>query len=191
MSNSRCTLNMAAVAASAVGNSVTVNLPLTFTTGYGGAKNVYAMAYDIFGQNSGWHSLGSWTVPGGGPPSMVSVAPVSGSGMSQTFAFTASAPGGAATLNDIYVVVESGLTGVNSCYIEYNSLANTVRLAANSGISWPAPAAVGSSTPMSNSQCTLNTAAVTASAVGNSVTVNLPLTFTAGYSGAKNLYAMA
>jgi len=46
------------------GNTLTLNLPMTFLAAYAGAKNIYTYATDVSGaSNGGWQQLGSWTVP--------------------------------------------------------------------------------------------------------------------------------
>ena len=46
------------------GNTLTLNLAMTFKPAYAGAKNIYMHAVDISGTNSGWQQLGTWTVTG-------------------------------------------------------------------------------------------------------------------------------
>ena len=191
MSNSQCSLSPATASSSMSGNNLTVNIPLTFATAYSGAKNVYAMVIDMTGLSSGWQIIGTWTVPGSGAPQAVSVAPASGSGNSQMFAFTVEDPSGAPFIGYVYLLVNASLNGVNSCFVEYNRSANTIRLVNDTGMQWPTPVSVGTGTVMSNSQCSLNTAAVSSSASGSSLTINVPLTFAAVYSGLKNVYAVA
>ena len=87
LQNSQCSLNVATATVVPSGNTLTLNVTLTFKPAFTGAKNVYLHAVDVSGANSGWQQLGTWTVAfTAGTPSTVSVTPSSGSGTSQTFA---------------------------------------------------------------------------------------------------------
>ena len=69
------------------GNTLTLNVTVTFQPAFSGAKNIYLYAVDVSGSNSGWQQRGAWTVTEpAGTPSAVSVTPSSGSGASQSFA---------------------------------------------------------------------------------------------------------
>jgi hypothetical protein len=191
MSNGQCTLNPAMASASASGNNVTINVPLTFASAFAGAKNVYVSAYDVHGHGSGWQNGGAWTVPSLGTPVVVSAAPASGTGTSQTFALTLSDPHGASSVGYVYLLINASLNGANSCFVEYNRAANTIRLAADSGLAWPTPVPLGTGSAMSNSQCTLNTSSASRSMSGNSLVLNVPLSFWPAYAGPKNVFVSA
>ncbi|MBZ5609140.1 MAG: hypothetical protein LAP38_12835 [Acidobacteriia bacterium] len=61
LQNSQCSLNVASATVSLNGNSLTLNLPLTFKPAFAGSKTVYSVALDSAGPWSGWQSRGSWT----------------------------------------------------------------------------------------------------------------------------------
>jgi hypothetical protein len=63
LQNSQCSLNVAATSASMNGNTLTLNLAMTFKPAFAGAKNIYMYGVDVSGPNSGWQQLGTWTVP--------------------------------------------------------------------------------------------------------------------------------
>ena len=126
VSNSQCTLNGAGASVSGSGNQLTVSVPVTFQAAFAGAKNVYVYVDDNANLNSGWQTAGTWTVPSGSaPPSVVSVSPSSGSGLSQTFTFTLSDAAGAAAINDVYVLVNGAFSSASGCFFEYYRPANT------------------------------------------------------------------
>jgi hypothetical protein len=60
--NSQCTVNAAASSVTVSGNSLTVNLAVSFPASFTGAKSVYALVQTAAGVNSGWQVVGSWTV---------------------------------------------------------------------------------------------------------------------------------
>jgi hypothetical protein len=69
LTNSQCTLGAGSTTPS--GNNLTLNLTITFTTAFAGAKNVYMQAVDAASASSGWQTLGAWTVP---PPLTITTA---------------------------------------------------------------------------------------------------------------------
>jgi hypothetical protein len=63
-------VNMASSTVTLNGNTLILNVAMTFSPGYGGAKNIYLWAADAGGANTGWQARGSWNVsaaPGTAP----------------------------------------------------------------------------------------------------------------------------
>jgi hypothetical protein len=62
LSNSQCSINATTTSVNVSGTDLQLTLPVTFASAYGGAKsiNVYAAGSSA---NSGWQTLGGWTVP--------------------------------------------------------------------------------------------------------------------------------
>jgi YD repeat-containing protein len=189
LANSQCQLNLAASSVSTSGNNVTTNLALTFLAGLPGPQNVYMLTYEKSGLNTGWQQMGTWTTSSvsSQPPVPVSVSPASGTGLSATFTYTASSANGGSYIMQMQTVVNSSLTGVGACYVYYNRAGNYVYLLDDSG-GWTQSAYLGSGTNLHNSQCTLNTAQSNAAVSGNNLTLNLVLTFSSGWTGAKNTW---
>ncbi len=192
LQNSQCSLNAAATTVVRNGNTLTLNLSMTFSPAYGGAKNIYLYAADVSGSNSGWQQLGSWTVPAGSGVAAVSVTPSSGFVASQTFALQYSDAAGAPSLQTVWAYFSAGLVNPasSSCLLYYNVAANLINLARDSGTDW-LTAPPGSAITLQNSQCSLNAAATTVVRTGNTLTLNLSMTFQPAYAGAKNIYLYA
>lgn len=123
----------------------------------------------------------------GGGPTATSVTPSSGSGLSQTFSFLYADPSGATDITSVQMDINATLAVANACYLFYVRAPNALYLANNSG-AWQGPVTVGSANTLQNSQCSVNAAASSVTPSGNNLTVNLALTFTAGFAGAKNVY---
>ncbi len=196
LQNSQCTVNGSTSSSSGAGNNVTVNLSLTFATGFGGTKLIYAKAQDITDKGLSWTQVGSWTVPGSGgttpqTPSGASVSPSSGSGSSQTFSFIVTDPNGFADIAWIELLFHSSLTTTQACYIHFKPPTNVVYLYSDTAGSTTGPLTLGSSGTLQNSQCTINGSGSSSSGAGNNVTVNLSLTFPTSFGGAKLIYAKA
>jgi hypothetical protein len=191
LANSRCVLNLAGAGASASGNTLTVTFPLTFTNQFAGAQNLYLLAIDASGHNSNWSLKGSWTVPvGPSPPVPGTVTPASGTGASALFTATYTDANGATDIVGAYLMVHAQIRPDAGCFVYYHRPGNTVYLLNDAGTAWSAgvPAGAGS---LANNACTVNTASLTASANGNTLTVTFPLTFGPAFAGTKNVYLLA
>jgi hypothetical protein len=63
ISNSQCTVNAAGSSATGSGNNLTLVLNMSFTTAFDGNRVIYMAARDSTdANNSGWQSMGTWTV---------------------------------------------------------------------------------------------------------------------------------
>jgi hypothetical protein len=191
LQNSQCSLNVAATSVALNGNTLTLNLAMTFQPAFSGAKNIYMYDADVSGSNSGWQRRGSWTVPSGGTPAAVSVTPSSGTGASQSFAFQYSDTNGAGSLSWVWAWFSDSIgSGANSCVLYYQPSTNQVNLLNNAGTAWTA-ATPGAATTLQNGQCSVNLAATSVALNGNSLTLNLAMTFAGAYVGAQNVYMYA
>jgi hypothetical protein len=63
LSNSQCSVNLGASSASKSGNTVTLDLNLSFSSGFSGTKNIYMYTLDKMYQSAGWQTMGTWIVP--------------------------------------------------------------------------------------------------------------------------------
>jgi len=185
--NSQCTLNGGASSVSLAGSVLSLNLSITFTSGFLGARNTYMQATNPFGSTSGWQQVGTWTVVTG-PPAPVSVTPGSGSGASQTFSFVFTDPYGYSALSTVSIVVNATLSGNASCYMLYYQSVNSLYLANNTGTGWTGPVFPGpGGGTLQNNQCTVNSAASSVSGSGANLTLNLAMSFQ-GSTGNRNIY---
>ena len=62
LQNGQCSVNAALAAVTGSGNTMTVKLPVTFTTNYRGGRALYISGANKASQNSGWQDSGTWTV---------------------------------------------------------------------------------------------------------------------------------
>ncbi len=63
LQNSQCSVDVGNSSASGSGNSLTLNLAMTFTSSFAGTQSTWMKADDNGGQTSGWQIPGSWLVP--------------------------------------------------------------------------------------------------------------------------------
>jgi hypothetical protein len=187
LQNSQCSVNLGASSVAGSGNNLTLNVSLTFSAGFAGTKNIYMEVYD--GLDSGWQAKGTWTaIAAPGPPVAISVTPSSGSGGNQTFAFAFSDAKGQAAISTASIIINGSLSGLNGCYLYYSRPANALYLANDGGTSWIASKTVGVAGTLQNSQCSVNLGASSVAGSGNNLTLNVSLTFSAGFAGTKNIY---
>jgi hypothetical protein len=185
--NSQCTLNGAGSSISTSGNTLTVNLALTFLTAFAGAKNIYMQAVNPNG-TAAWQLEGSWTV--GAQVQTVSVTPSAGNGSSQTFTFLYTDTAGATGLTSVSVLINSSLATAAACSVTYTRASNALALLTDSGAQPASPMTPGSGS-QTNSQCTLSGSGSSASTTGTVLTLTLALTFQSAFAGNKNVYMQA
>jgi hypothetical protein len=163
---------------------------LTITAGANAAaETITATLTGTSGSTSHTTSAGLTITSGNSavPPVAVSVMPNSGSGASQTFAFAFSDLNGATDIVSTQIVINSTLAAAGTCYFYYARAANAIYLATDAG-AWQGFLTIGTAGTMQNSQCVVNAGASSVTASGNNLTLNLALSFNAGFAGAKNIY---
>jgi hypothetical protein len=191
LNNSQCTLDAGASSVTSSGTSVILNLALVFKPLFAGPKNVSMSAVNNANVFSGWQTMGAWTVTtqtGNQLPTNTSVTPRSGAGSGQLFSFVYSDAFGYADIDWVQIHFHTELVADHACYIQYTRATNSVRLLNDAGTDYVgAGGALGSAGTLSNSQCTLDAGLSSVSGLGNDLTVNLALTFPAGFIGAKTI----
>ncbi|MGI8990259.1 MAG: beta-propeller fold lactonase family protein [Bryobacteraceae bacterium] len=203
LSSSQCTVDGSGSSASGAGNTLTINLAVSFNANYAGPKNSYLLAIDGSGLASGWQARGSWTVSAGGtpnpqppPPSSGNptadiVSPNAGTGTSQTFQLAGSDRNGFADLRFLEFVVNQDTRGKATCWIDYNRPKNLIYLLNDSGSDFLGPITLGVPGTLSNSECTVDGGGSSVSGSGNTLNLSLALSFSAQYTGLKNSYLLA
>lgn len=188
LQNTQCSMDTSAFSATGSSTNLTINAKIAFNSAFGGVKNVYLDAVDLSGQETGFVSKGTWTVPGGSSPSIVGVTPNTGSGGSSVFNYQYSDSGGVSQLAGVWGLIAAQISLPNSCMWEFVPASNAFYLLDDAAGTYLGPIAAGSSATLQNSQCILNGSLSSASTSGSTLTVGVSLTFKAGFSGLKNLY---
>jgi hypothetical protein len=117
--------------------------------------------------------------------------------MGQLYTFTFTDTNGYADLNVLDVLTNSFLDGVSACYFAYVPTGATtgylylVDDAGDGGYAAGSPMLLSSGGTLQNNQCAINTVGSSASASGNTLTLNLNLTFKAGFAGNQIFYLAA
>jgi hypothetical protein len=128
------------------------------------------------------------TVNSAGPPTVMSLSPTSGTGLSQTFTAVYSDPNGVADLSGVGMIFSTGASVASGCALIYVPGSNTIYLYNNAGTALLSTGVIpGSSGSVSNNQCTVNGTGSSTSTNGNNLTVNFALSFSGAFLGQKNV----
>jgi hypothetical protein len=196
LQNSQCSIALSGTSVAASGNTLTLNLPVAFATGFAGSKNIYMYAANSAGVNSGWQTRGTWTVPSGGTSNAsvtaISSWPNSGSGGTQRFVLQYGSSNGAHHLSTAWVWFNASFaaTSANSCLIYYDRPANMLFLINDAGTGW-FPGIPGGGGVLQNSRCVVSLPGSSVSENGSTLTVTLDVTFAPVFRGTKNIYMYA
>jgi hypothetical protein len=188
LQNSQCAVGVVTVSAS--GLSQILNIAVTFKGAFIGLKNIYMFASEAT-LNTGWVQRGTYFVAAGGVPVANSVIPSSGTGPGARFSFTVSDQGGSGFIVAVAMLFAPTLDLNNVCSLVYDRTVNTISLAFDNPANGAASLVPGSSTVISNHQCTLRGVNSTVVAGTTALVVTVDLTFNAAFSGAKNVYLYA
>jgi uncharacterized protein (TIGR03437 family) len=131
--------------------------------------------------------------PGQGP-ALVSLNPFQGSGPNASLTLVYAHPNGWAAIQSAEFIInplwESTQRG-GGCYVKYAPGTGLFTLVADDGNNVAGTTAPGSSTNVSNSQCTLNAASSSATGNGNNLTLVVVLTFSASFGGQRHIWMQA
>jgi len=124
-------------------------------------------------------------------PVVVGVKPESGSGFRQKFSFGFSDRNGYTDLAAVQVLINSDLAPANGCYVHFDRKVAAVWLTNDKGDAGAGPLPLSRPGKLENSQCAIDGEASSVSASGQTLTLDLAITFKPIFSGVKNLYATA
>jgi len=189
ISNHQCTLRGANSTVVAGTTTLVITVDLFFNANFFGAKNAYLYAAESL-SNSGWVTVGGWTVTGGAPTAD-SVLPASGSGSSPNFAFSVSDSSAQENISGMTMLITAGapINLANACYLFYNRVSATIGLYDDTGTTLSTKG-IGSAANLQNSQCAVGFTVMVTSA--NSVVFTINVVFKSpAFSGAKTVYLQA
>jgi YVTN family beta-propeller protein len=189
ISNSQCTLAGTGSSYNVSGETAALVVALAFSATFTGQKNVYLQAWDIDGVSSAWTQEGYWTSSSLGPPTVVSLSPTSGSGLTQTFTAAYSDPNGIKDMYSVRILFNTTVNAAHGCYVLYHPVNNMLYLENDSGTGLSSIGLTpGSAGQLSNSQCTVAGIGSSYSASANNATLVVALTFSGTFTGQKNVY---
>ncbi|MFN7933200.1 MAG: DUF4091 domain-containing protein [Bryobacteraceae bacterium] len=123
-------------------------------------------------------------------PALVGLTPSSGSGSTAALSSVISDSNGYADIAGVNLLINSSLQGSGGCWLYVDIASRVLYLANDSGSSWSS-AAIGSSSVLQNSQCSISLNQVSVSGAGLSLTLNTPLMFKSTFRGQKSIYLRA
>ncbi len=174
-----------------VNSLASLPIAVQFSPSWVGTKNIYMHAADVFGAQSNWHLMGTWTPVADTPPTADSVSPSGQTGMTQTFTLTYSDTNGTADLAEARAMFNTNLGMANACVVRFSRSANSFYIMNDAGTALVGPLTPGSAGSLKNTQCTLNGVGSSVSFSGNSMIVNAAVTFDPGFLGPKTIYMLA
>jgi Viral BACON domain len=155
----------------------------------GSTDQVYT--FQCVGANDGVsRSVSSTIHPGNPPPTSDSVSPNAGSGSSQTFSLAYSDSNGYTDLASVSVLFGDSLAASNTCEVRYDRPANALYLTGDNAAAL-GPLTPGSTSTLENSQCVVNGIGSSANGSGNTLTLNVALTFKPAFAGQKTIFMNA
>jgi hypothetical protein len=118
-----------------------------------------------------------------------SITPTTGNGQSGTFTLTYTDAKVPSTYG-VHILVSTNGDGRNACWLWYDRRYNTLSMAWDNIAGWNSNH-LGINFTLQNSQCSVNTGSVSASVSGNTLTLQVPITFKSGFNGSKHIYGDA
>jgi hypothetical protein len=188
--NPVCSIAGAGVVVAAAGTQLTLTIPVTLKPAVNGARNIYAAATDSGGLSTGYQIVGSWTPYPSYAPSVVSLQPATGTGLSQSFAFRFSDSNGNADIAALTFLFNTSLNTANACYVTYSRSSNSLSLYRDSDSSWTSLTPASAAT-IENNNCSITGTSFAINASGNDLHVTIPVTFKPGLFGALTAFAAA
>jgi len=190
-SNSQCSLSLAGSSVAVSGMNLTLNVAMTFAGMYGGSKNTYLYVSNASGLFVDWQQRGTWTIPTGGTLTAGPVTPNAGAGASQLFSVQYSDALGATDLAYAYLKFDTtSLGATHSCMVRYDRAAATLSLRDDTGV-WQTPTPFAMGGTQQNTYCRVDFSGSSASMSGQTLTLNVKISFKVAYDGTKNIYAYA
>jgi RHS repeat-associated protein len=191
LQNSQCEVRLGGkTTRTFAGTTLTLNLAMTFKTGFAGAKTVFLSA-SSGADATGFQTRGAWTVP----PVALSTGPVDpsgGTGQHQAFDLSYTSTAGVPDLTQVYALFHTTTDSLaSSCYVGYRPGDETVLLANDAGNAVTSANRASTAT-LQNSQCRIALGGfTTVSTANNTLTLHLDVTFLPAFAGAKTIYQWA
>lgn len=186
--NNFCILDLARSYATGAGSAVTLYLALSFRGSFSGPKGIFG-EFLAGMPSSGYQRLGSYTVTSPTNAPAVQVTPEPGALPRALFRYQFNNPGGASSIIRTQMLVHSSLRGDRGCLVYFDNASRTVQLLDDQGAGWLGPVALGAASNLANSQCMVDTIRSSASAAGNTLTVELAIIFTPAFAGPRRIFA--
>ena len=199
-SNEQCTIRQSDSVIVPTFTSLRVSVPVAFTSRFHGDHRLFLNAVEISGASTGWLDRGAFSVrsqnavSGPGTRSLTPEYSSFGEIVSFTAEFTHSEPS-QHYIGYIFIMqIPSpvSFSAAKACILEYNRISNSIRMINDAGTGWSPPRTAGTMVgPVSNSQCSVEAASVTAGISGEVMTVRAGIQLRSGYTGPRATFLQA
>ncbi|HYI94291.1 MAG TPA: FG-GAP-like repeat-containing protein [Bryobacteraceae bacterium] len=191
LSNSFCTVDIANATAVLSATSMTVTVPITFSTGLGQRLATFVQELDVSGTWTGMTQFGNWTNIGGGPPApgpSITTFNAVQTGATQVITIAANS-GGTIAPSHIHLRIGTSIVGAPVCHVVFATQSGAVALIndAENALVTGGFVTIGANQLLANARCSFQAAQVTRTVIGGQATVSVPLSFT-NFSGPRNAY---
>jgi len=122
------------------------------------------------------------------PPQPAGVIPAAGAGTTETLSFTFVDPRGSNDLGVVNILINNFLDGRAACYLAYSQPLNVLYLVNDAGNGLLNGVVLNGTGSVSNSQCGINGASSSATAIGNALILSINFTFSTAFAGNKVMY---
>ena len=123
LTNNQCTVNVQNATAFVAGNTMSVNVPVTFQATLGPVLGTFLQALDVNGVWTGMTQFGNWVLPGAPQtrigPAISGISPTNTAGSNVTYTITATHPSGAGTLLQVHLMISDRIVGGSPCQVVY------------------------------------------------------------------------
>lgn len=123
-------------------------------------------------------------------PTVAALSPTVSRGSSVTLTARFADPDGVSDLGVVNILVNKYLDGVGACYLAYDAQSNWLHVVGDTGAGLQG-AAPGSSTQLTNSQCSIAAADVVANRFGQMLELEISLVLRPGFAGSQVVYLAA
>jgi hypothetical protein len=193
LQNSLCALNTSASTVTGSGATLTVNAAVVFKAA--AARNIYLRAMNGAQSDTGWVQVGTWgaTAAALGTLGVSLNSGASTHGVQQTFQLTYPDPQGfaGAAFGWVQFLIAAATNGGGEpfCFVHYDRAGNGLWMYSSDVGFFLGPVTPGvSSSALTSSACSVNTASTTVTNSNGNLVLNIPITMQAPMVGAKNLY---
>jgi hypothetical protein len=196
--NTQCAISFARTSVSNNEQTLTLTVSVAFKAVYAGPKNIYSYASSVGGAYTDWQLRGSWTIPTTSttpttPTALTAGAVTPNWGAAETQIFSAQFTDtlGVSDIAFVYVKIDTMGSGpTNTCMVRYDRAAGHLSLRDNEGV-WQTGRSFWLGGTQTNSQCTIDFSSSSATVAGQTLTLNVSITFRPAYAGDKNIYLYA
>jgi hypothetical protein len=187
--NSQC--NVSNARASGSGTTLTLTVDLFFRSKFAGNQVFYLAARDSAQNNSGWVTSGVVNIPAAAPGNVTVGVPTPASGAGRSQAFTFRFTSTSLALGVLNVLINSSIDGNHACHIAFVWPTRQLYLVDDAGINLSPAMALGQSSSVSNSQCTVQSSGSSATGSLLDATLTLNISFSPSFAGPRIAYGAA